>query len=96
MPIRNPEYLSWIRRQPCAADSSAYPCPNPSEASHHGPRGMGQKTDDYRTIPLCHDHHTQWHQHGTLFGWDRATTDAWIQERIIRLLIEWAERKDVF
>ena len=27
------------------------------EAAHFGPRGLGQKADDRRTLPLCPKHH---------------------------------------
>ena len=59
-PERSPEYLAWIRTLPCAV------CQRPPtiylaiEAAHThglGPRGFGQKSSDYSTIPLCFWHH---------------------------------------
>lgn len=91
MPARNPDYLTWIRNHPCAAAQDGK-CSGGIQASHHGSKGMGQKTDDYRTIPLCHHHHiVDWHGNGTLFGWSRTLTDSWIAEQIIGYLIKWVE-----
>lgn len=82
-PIRSTKYLKWIRTLPCAAAGNSR-CEGHVEASHHGPRGMSQKTDDYRVLPLCwQHHHAEWGAKGTLFGWPREIADAWIQEQII-------------
>lgn len=53
----NPEYLDFIRMQPCLGCGSV-----PSFAHHvrwAGPCGWGTKTSDTFTVPLCricHDH----------------------------------------
>ena len=52
-PARNPRYLAWIRTQPCVVCGSR----RGIEASHTGPRGIGQKSSDLSAIPLCHRHH---------------------------------------
>jgi hypothetical protein len=52
-PERNPDYLRFIRRLPCAVCCSM----RNIEAAHFGPRGLGQKADDRQTLPLCHKHH---------------------------------------
>lgn len=56
-PARAPHYLAYVRQQTCAF-CGADP---PNSAHHEGPRGMGQKTDDYRTIPLCVKCHHEYH-----------------------------------
>lgn len=48
-PAQSPKYLAFVRAHPCCLCGA----PGPSHAHHQGPRGMSQKTDDYRTIPLC-------------------------------------------
>jgi hypothetical protein len=48
-PARAPHYLAFVRALPCSGCLH----PAPSDPHHHGPRGVGQKTDDYRTTPLC-------------------------------------------
>jgi hypothetical protein len=52
-PQRNPRYLAWIRTQPCCVCGST----RDIEASHTGPRGIGQKSPDSSAIPLCAKHH---------------------------------------
>jgi hypothetical protein len=60
-------YLRWIRSLPCCACGAA---PG-SHAHHYGRRGVGQLTDDPRTIPLCESCHlSHWHgAAGTLPGY---------------------------
>ena len=52
-PPRNPRYLAWIRTQPCCVCGIT----RGIEASHTGPRGIGQKSPDSSAIPLCAKHH---------------------------------------
>lgn len=56
-PLRSAKYLACVRQMDCTACES----PPPNEPHHHGPRGTGQKTDDYRTIPLCLECHRKQH-----------------------------------
>jgi hypothetical protein len=59
-PNRSANYLTWIRKRPCCVCGA----PGPSEASHHGRRGMGQKASDLSCAPLCRTHHHEWHTYG--------------------------------
>jgi len=52
-PKRDSRYLAWIRTLPCVVCGSA----RGIEASHTGPRGLGQKSPDSSAIPLCVPHH---------------------------------------
>lgn len=54
----DPVYLDYIRGLPCLE------CQRPprSEAHHITTGGMGTKTDDYRTVPLCRKHHAVFHE----------------------------------
>lgn len=52
-PIRNPQYLVWIRTQPCIVCGAR----RGIEAAHTGPHGLGQKSPDTSVIPLCVGHH---------------------------------------
>lgn len=56
-PARSERYLVWVRTHPCLLCHR----PGPSDAHHYGPRGLGQKTDDYRTVPLCRGCHDAVH-----------------------------------
>jgi hypothetical protein len=51
-------YLRFIRRQPCLICGAA------SQAHHVQAGGVGTKCSDYRTVPLCHNHHRELHNHG--------------------------------
>lgn len=59
-PIRDPEYLEFIRSQPCIVCQS-YPPSEPHHLQAKGHGGRGRKTDDIRTLPLCHKHHYEMH-----------------------------------
>src|SRR5579863_7869046 len=52
-PVRNPEYLQWIRTLPCTVCRTT----RAIEAAHTGPHGLGQKSSDWSAIPLCARHH---------------------------------------
>jgi len=52
-PTRDPLYLAWIRSLPCLVCGAT----RGIEASHTGPRGLGQKSADTSAVPLCAPHH---------------------------------------
>ncbi len=52
-PPRSSPYLAWIRTLPCIVCGTT----RGIEASHTGPHGLGQKSSDYSTVPLCIKHH---------------------------------------
>ena len=52
-PVRDADYLRFIRTLPCACCDSR----RGVESSHMGPHGMGQKSSDLSAIPLCRWHH---------------------------------------
>lgn len=60
--MENPQYLAFIRRQPCLV------CKRPAEPHHlRGLRygtGTGVKAPDEWAIPLCPEHHRELHDHG--------------------------------
>ena len=68
-PLRSEDYLAFVRSQPCLLCAA----PAPSDPHHYGPRGLGQKTDDYRTVPLCRKCHDTLHAEGeSMAGMRRA------------------------
>lgn len=72
---REPEFLRWVKAQPCAARSARQgeECDGAIEAHHAGPHGAGQKCPDRESIPLCTRHHREWHDARGLFaGMDKA------------------------
>ncbi len=85
--LRSEPYLAYVRKHPCCLCGAS-----PSEAHHWSHHGgvMGAKVDDYRTVPLCQEHHRYWHDHGTLPGHDRVGSE-WLLRRVQReLLVEWS------
>ena len=59
-PIRDPEFLEFIRSLPCCVCFRT----RTVETAHVGRRGMGQKSSDRETIPLCSLHHREQHRIG--------------------------------
>ena len=58
---KDPEYMRFVRTQPCAMRVHD-PCEGPIEAHHAGrDRGLGQKAADDTCVPLCQKHHMDWH-----------------------------------
>lgn len=84
-PLRDKRYLAYVREQPCCSCQS----PGPSDPHHFGPHGMGQKTDDYRTSPLCRKCHDHWHDHGALPDMDRCESGMLLVMAQVRLMIGW-------
>ena len=59
-PTRDPAYLTFIRSLPCCVCFRT----RTVEVAHVGRRGMGQKSSDRETIPLCSLHHREQHRIG--------------------------------
>jgi len=60
--VRDPAFLAWLRRQPCAVGPEG--CSGPVEAAHvrlsapgEPMTGMQRKPSDCRAVPLCAAHH---------------------------------------
>lgn len=61
--VREPGFLAYLRRQPCAVRAGGG-CEGPIEAAHirmarpgFGSTGMQRKPDDQYAVPLCRGHH---------------------------------------
>lgn len=63
-PERNPAYLRFVKRFPCASCGKTWgidPC-------HTGPHGLNQKSSDYSAIPLCRKCHDKFDSGPALFA----------------------------
>jgi hypothetical protein len=63
VPDRSPEYLAWIRTLGCVICARESGGATVVEAAHTnvlGARGLGQKTSDFSTVPLCSGHHREY------------------------------------
>jgi hypothetical protein len=80
-----PEYLEWLRTQPCARCGKTAP----SEPSHHPAEGhgsMGMKCPDVRAIPLC----ARCHRTGPLAHHRIPFARTWVEDQIAFYTITWA------
>ena len=86
--LRSEPYLAYVRKHPCCLCGAT-----PSEAHHWSHHGgvMGNKVDDYRTVPLCTEHHRYWHDHGTLPGMERVGSERHFVIHQSVLLSEWCD-----
>ena len=86
--LRSEPYLAYVRKHPCCLCGAS-----PSEAHHWSHHGgvMGSKVDDYRTVPLCTEHHRHWHDHGTLPGMDREHSEAALMREQAWMLRAWLD-----
>lgn len=73
--IRDPKYLSWIRKQGCVCGCTS---PPPSDAAHlrsgslqwgKRPTGWAEKPSDYWALPLKHSCHMAQHDFGNELMW---------------------------
>lgn len=85
---RSPAYLTFVRARPCCSCGAA----GYSDASHHGRRPMGRKTDDFRTIPLCRVEHDRYHATACIGQRDPEQTKAFINEQLVELFGEFMKR----
>lgn len=77
-PVRltDEEFLRFIRRQPCLV------CPAASDAHHTITRKAGGS--DYRTLPLCRNHHREVHRYGRSWFEEKYRVD--FQQELVRFL----------
>lgn len=81
-PAQDASYLEFIRNKPCLQCNTL----RRSEAHHISTGGMGMKTDDYRTVPLCHTHHMEFHaSHGD----ERKDLQDWYTKEALNCLVEY-------
>jgi hypothetical protein len=62
-------HLQWLRGRPCLLDRRAV-CGGRIEAAHvdhAGGKGMAIKTFDANAVPLCSDHHAEYHRGARTF-----------------------------
>ncbi len=74
-PYRSEKYLAHVRELPCVVCGRM-----PVEAHHvrgYGNAGMGVKPDDVWCIPLCHQHHREYHHMGIYSFQKRYELNLW-------------------
>jgi hypothetical protein len=74
----DPTHLEHIRSLPCCAPDAPAGCHGRTEAHHAGQRAMGQRAHDHTAVPLCRQHHQDWHAGaGPFRGWDQMLRRKW-------------------
>lgn len=91
-PARDSGYLAFVRSKPCVACGST----RNVEAHHWGwaKKGLGEKVSDYRTIPLCAEHHQLFHTTGQIDPFNPKATRVLFVVRQVDLLEEWLTREE--
>jgi len=87
--LRSEPYLAYVRKHPCCLCGRSEGI-EAHHWSHHG-GVMGSKVDDYRTVPLCTEHHRYWHDHGTFPEMDRKLSEAALMREQAWLLRAWLD-----
>lgn len=87
-PVRSPAYLDWVREHPCCACGAA----GPSDPHHYGRHGVGTKTDDLRTVPLCREDHDAFHRTRCVRGKSPRETHVLFVSTMVELLVGWLRR----
>lgn len=82
-------YLAYVRKHPCCLCGRSEGI-EAHHWSHHG-GVMGAKVDDYRTVPLCQEHHRHWHDHGILPGRTRGGSEGRFLLTQRALLTAWTD-----
>lgn len=84
-PVRSDAFKAFVRTKPCMF-CGARP---PSDPHHVGPHGIGEKTDDSRTVPCCRKCHDEYHDTRRVKPHSKDATYVMILERQVTLLTEW-------
>lgn len=90
MVARSAAFLEFVRSQPCVGCMA----PPRNDAHHWGARGVGIKTEDYRTVPLCRMCHQTFHQQGRVGPFDRDRTRFEFLRAQVDLLVRWNIEQD--
>ncbi len=82
--------MAFVREWPCCSCTA----PGPSDPHHFGSRGMGQKTDDFRCVPLCRRCHDIFHDTNALPALDKASTKLFLLQRQVDTLVAYLKHLD--
>lgn len=74
---RDKDFMAFVAKQPCAL-SFTKKCCGRVQVDHVGVRGLGQKSRDDETIPLCTGHHGERTDYrGHFKGWNGQQMREW-------------------
>jgi hypothetical protein len=83
--VRDVDYMLAVKTLCCAAfDIDGDMCAGPVHAHHAGVRGLGTKADDDTCVPMCLEHHGDWHDgRGPFARMTKAERAEWIAAAIV-------------
>jgi hypothetical protein len=89
--MRDRAYLANVRGLPCILTATRA-CFGRIHAHHAGPRpGIGIKASDDTAIPLCAQHHQEWHNAGGFFRLlNDVTRERWVRDAIMKTRMDLA------
>lgn len=93
-PVRSRTYMDFVKGHKCCVCQA----PPPSDPHHYGPagtKGMGLKTDDLRTVPLCRLCHDEFHAKAEVCGVSGDDLALAFYQEQVRLLVKWFAEKDI-
>ncbi len=77
----DPHYTDWVHRQPCHQCKRQAGC----DAHHRTGAGMGLRSHDHASFPLCRWCHTAFHAGSGPFKWfDKAGRRDWQDKAVIK------------
>lgn len=91
--VRSRSYMDFVKGHACCVCQA----PPPSDPHHYGPagtKGMGTKTDDLRTVPLCRSCHDEFHAKAEVRGESGKDLALTFYREQIRLLVKWFTEKE--
>ena len=86
-PIKDPEYLKWVRSERCLF-CGEYVAGNAHHVRFGHSAGIGTKPDDYRTIPLCSSCHDDAHNARVPAHVGREEILEWMLKSVIEYFVE--------
>lgn len=92
--VEEPRYVEWLHTQACICRGFGSPCKDGIQVDHGSGKGMGQRREDAKGVPMCAGHHEgqQWtitEPWLAMGKWGRAE---WIDQQIIQLRLRWLIR----
>lgn len=81
-PVRDREYLDWLRGQPCILTGWSATEENAVDPIHIGTLGKGIKSSDDEALPVRHEFHVRGHNEGEVSMFRKHAPDRLIRESL--------------
>lgn len=91
-PVRDREYLDWLRTQPCIFSGIPPAEGRPVDPAHIGTLGKGIKSSDDEALPVLAETHRRMHQQGEMLVVRQVIPD-WLLREALRAYAREAYRQ---